>query len=131
MTLEELQKGPKIRTPPSYSGEYQAPKKQSSLQLDRGRWVQLSILSSLSLLSDWVCFAVSPILHLVEDGDYPEPSFLVATFLAANVLSTLVEPLVVDTWGLRSGVILGRPVDLLCVFYFNILSKWQGFLIVY
>ncbi len=101
MTLEELQKGPRIRTPPKYFGDYQAAEKQSSLQLDRGRWAQLSILSSLSLLSDWVCFAVSPILHLVEDGDYPEPSLLVATFLAANVASSAVEPLVVDAWGLR------------------------------
>ncbi len=126
MTLEELQKGPRIRTPPKYFGDYQAAEKQSSLQLDRGRWAQLSILSSLSLLSDWVCFAVSPILHLVEDGDYPEPSLLVATFLAANVASSAVEPLVVDAWGLRSGVILGRQWVLGCV-----LLKWQGVLIVY
>ncbi len=124
MALEELQKGPKVCTPPNYFGNYQAHKKQSSVQLDRGRWVQLAILCSLSLLSDWVCFAVSPILHLVEDGDYPEPSLLVATFLVANVLSTMVEPLVVDTWGLRSGVIFGRQCFfLLCVIYFNILSR--------
>ena len=66
------------------------------------RWVQLFYLSTLALISDWVCFSTASIPDVFEDA-YPGKSSegLIDKFLFMNVVSCLMVTDVVARFGLQ------------------------------
>jgi len=79
----------------------------SPVRLYRERWLMLALLSSLALLSDWICFSVAPIPAVTEATYGLHPSSLVTLFLTTNVFFCLVEPYVVLRKGLGFTVVSG------------------------
>lgn len=71
----------------------------------------LFYIFALALMSDWICYSIAPIMHLVE-VEFPtlSPSLLVSTFLAANVLATVWEPWLVSAKGLRFSIVLAATL---------------------
>jgi len=72
--------------------------------LDPHRWVQLWLLSTLALLSDWVCFATSAVPNewmMLEGHDASE---LIDIFLFANVLSCFLYTDITAFFGLRKAI---------------------------
>jgi len=71
-------------------------------QVFKQRWVQLGYLSTLALLSDWICFSTASIPDVFEEA-YPGRSSdgLIDKFLLINVLSCLAVTDVVARFGLQ------------------------------
>lgn len=69
------------------------------------RWVQLGYLSTLALISDWVCFSTASIPDIFELA-YPNHTNLgegiIDKFLVMNVLSCLFVTDIVSKYGLQS-----------------------------
>jgi FLVCR family feline leukemia virus subgroup C receptor-related protein len=79
-----------------------------AIRLFRSRWLMLAILSLLALLSDWICFSVAPIPGLTMQAySGVHPASLVTLFLATNVSFCLLEPIMVQRYGLRDVVVFG------------------------
>lgn len=72
------------------------------------RWIMLLYMSVLNLVSDWTCYSVAPIAVLTAEafGDI-NPEHLVTVFLAANAVSTALEPVLLSRLGLRKTVVFG------------------------
>lgn len=72
------------------------------------RWIMLIYMSILNLLSDWTCYSIAPIAVLTSEafGDI-NPEHLVTIFLAANAVSTAMEPILLSRLGLRRTVVFG------------------------
>jgi len=77
----------------------------------RQRWVQLGYLSSLALLSDWICFSTAGIPDVFEEA-YPGRTSdgLIDRFLLMNVLSCLAVTDVVARFGLRRCIRTGSAL---------------------
>lgn len=72
------------------------------------RFVNLALLSALNFLSDWQCFSFAPIHSLAEEQfEGLQPETLVSIFLLSNFMATLIEPKIVQWFGLRGCVTLG------------------------
>jgi len=72
------------------------------------RWIMLMYLSILNLLSDWTCYSVAPIAVLTSEAfGNINPEHLVTIFLAANAVSTAMEPILLSRLGLRRTVVFG------------------------
>ena len=74
------------------------------------RWLQLAYLSSLALLSDWVCFSVAAAPETWEATYAHDPATLIDVFLLTNVVFCFIEPTVVGRFGLRAVVITAATV---------------------
>lgn len=70
-------------------------------ELEDQRWVQLAILASLALLSDWVCFATAAVPNEWQFVEGHEASELVDIFLFANVASCFFYTDVAAFFGLQ------------------------------
>ena len=72
------------------------------------RWIMLTYMSILNLLSDWTCYSIAPIAILTQEafGDV-DPESLVTVFLGANAVASAFEPMVLGRLGLRRTVLLG------------------------
>lgn len=72
------------------------------------RWMMLSLMSALNLLSDWTCYSVAPIAMLTSEAfGKIDPEQLVVVFLCANVVATASEPIILSRLGLRRTVVFG------------------------
>jgi len=69
--------------------------------LDGHRWIQLALLSSLALLSDWVCFSTAAVPGEWMSIEGHEASQLIDIFLCANVFSCFLYTDVAAAFGLR------------------------------
>ena len=71
-------------------------------QVFKQRWVQLGYLSTLALLSDWICFSTASIPDVFEEA-YPGRTSdgLIDKFLLMNVLSCLAVTDVVARFGMQ------------------------------
>lgn len=76
--------------------------RQLQPQVYRQRWVQLGYLSTLALLSDWICFSTASVPDIFEEA-YPGRTSdgLIDKFLLMNVLSCLMVTDVVARFGLQ------------------------------
>eukprot|EP00571_Detonula_confervacea_P005106 CAMPEP_0172324754 /NCGR_PEP_ID=MMETSP1058-20130122/52178_1 /TAXON_ID=83371 /ORGANISM="Detonula confervacea, Strain CCMP 353" /LENGTH=555 /DNA_ID=CAMNT_0013041119 /DNA_START=67 /DNA_END=1734 /DNA_ORIENTATION=+ len=77
-------------------------KQQIKPQVYPQRWIQLGYLSTLALLSDWVCFSTASIPDVFE-GAYPGKTSegLIDKFLFVNVVSCLCVTDLVTRFGLQ------------------------------
>lgn len=72
------------------------------------RWLMLTYMSVLNLLSDWTCYSVAPISLLTSEAfGKINPEQLVVVFLAANAVATACEPIILSRLGLRRTVVFG------------------------
>jgi FLVCR family feline leukemia virus subgroup C receptor-related protein len=61
-----------------------------------------------NFLSDWVCFSIAPVMNIAEQAFVGlHPSTLVSVFLIFNVVSSILEPPVVQRIGLRNATVMG------------------------
>jgi len=72
------------------------------------RWLMLFYISSLNLVSDWVCYSIAPISTLTQEAyQLDNPENLVVTFLSANVIATCFEPTLLKIFGFRGITVIG------------------------
>lgn len=72
------------------------------------RWLMLTYMSVLNLLSDWTCYSVAPISMLTEEAfGNIDPERLVVVFLSANAIASISEPVILSRLGLRRTVLFG------------------------
>ena len=72
------------------------------------RWLMLTYMSVLNLLSDWTCYSVAPISLLTSEAfGRINPEQLVVVFLGANAIATACEPIILSRLGLRRTVVFG------------------------
>mmetsp|Transcript_35846 Transcript_35846/g.88267 ORF Transcript_35846/g.88267 Transcript_35846/m.88267 type:complete len:517 (+) Transcript_35846:949-2499(+) len=69
------------------------------------RWVQLAYLSTLALLSDWVCFSVAATPGTWDAIFHHKAETLIDVFLFTNVIFCFLEPAIVARLGLRNVVV--------------------------
>jgi MFS family permease len=89
------------------------------------RWIMLSYLSLLNLLSDWAGLSVAPIATLTisaysEDENNSQgsstliqPEALVTVFLIASSIGTALEPWILGRLGLRRTVVFGAFANMI------------------
>jgi len=72
------------------------------IKLESQRWVQLTILSLLAMLSDWACFAFvgSPDVYERAAGHSPEE--LIDLFLVTNVIGCMMVTDITSRFGLKN-----------------------------
>ena len=73
--------------------------------LDPQRWTQLTLLSLLALLSDWVCFSTAAVPGEWMSIEGHEASQLIDIFLCANVVSCFLYTDIAANFGLRRVII--------------------------
>lgn len=85
---------------------------KSEFKIYRKRWLMLFYISSLNLISDWVCYSVAPIASLVDEefGGAIRPTLLIVIFFVANSISTMYEPYLLRVLGLRKIIMLGSAL---------------------
>ena len=64
-------------------------------------------MTMLHMLSSWTCFSIAPFSEVVVDSLGIDPAYLVATFFAANFISSAFEPMILRRLGLCRAVLLG------------------------
>ena len=77
------------------------------LKVYSSRWLMLTYISALNLLSGWTCYSVAPISKLVRRTLDVDSECLVALFLVANAMASVILPAILGRIGLRRTVLLG------------------------
>uniref|UniRef100_A0A6S9EIL0 Major facilitator superfamily (MFS) profile domain-containing protein n=1 Tax=Heterosigma akashiwo TaxID=2829 RepID=A0A6S9EIL0_HETAK len=92
------------------------------------RWIMLFYLSMANFLSDWICFSIAPVMNIAEEAFVGlHPSALVSVFLAFNVISSILEPPIVQRIGLRNAMVLGCVIMFLgCLIKSGIPGLWSA-----
>ncbi|CAM9892547.1 unnamed protein product [Heterosigma akashiwo] len=81
-----------------------------------------------NFLSDWICFSIAPVMNIAEEAFVGlHPSALVSVFLAFNVISSILEPPIVQRIGLRNAMVLGCVIMFLgCLIKSGIPGLWSA-----
>ena len=108
--VAEVSRALGARAPRRRAGAPRCSEEAQEITLYPRRWLQLAYLSSLALLSDWVCFSVAAAPETWEATYAHDPATLIDVFLLTNVVFCFIEPTVVGRFGLRAVVITAATV---------------------